>query len=1045
MIHDDDSRGAGLPSGQCRSRSALRLALALALLVPSCNRDAKGKAGAGPDATEPEDANRAADEQALSEPGAPSKNPRKPPVEEPCCPERELLRQPPASAPAFVDVAWLVGTYDVCAGWGLSWTDFDNDGDLDLYVAIHMHYPSVMLENVGGLFFRPYPPELGRAVGLDDHMGAWSDYDGDGDLDLFTANGFHRPDHLMRNEHPAPFRDVSAEAGITFGERGRARSAIWGDLDGDRWNDLLVFNLYTPDAYYKSRGDGTFESWSDGAGFANSYGKEGAASGDLDGDGDLDLYLTLLRADQRKVLLLNRGDGTFVDRSAGSGADVLGATFSCALGDYDSDGDLDIYLARGDASGDVLLANRGDATFEDVSERAGIDFVGPGVRGACFADLDNDLDLDVYVSCGGSHDGPDLPNVLLVNRGDGTFERAPAEAGADALSPGNSAAAAFGDFDRDGWVDIAITNGGGARAISGPTMLLKNRGAPAGQEGARHWLQVLPAKLSGSRDSNGARVTLRLPDGRSLLREAGGMRHLSQDAPGVHVGLGPHASVSEIAVRWPDGSATRLQGVPSDGRVHVTAGRGARNLASHPAALLGEVPAPDLDALEERLAARFGRAQWPAPEPAEVAAREDDLLAWVLARELAQAAAPGPDEIRAWAAENAAEFHRAGRMWVEHVAVGKFTEFRVEPVLEWPRVQDVLAGLRKGRNALELVNELGIRAWARVYRQDADFEPNYEIDRDDTTRGYLEAGWMSAATLAERFGEEFAAELASARDGGVRGPRKLRESADLQKPELTWPLLRAFRVEKRHAELDVEPDLFVGAIGRRIQAERFAESVRERAGAQAWPPRAGDTGAVGILDYPVAALAQAARESGLAERPEVQAALQRCAREARLDAVLRAQLVPTEEEVATYAEARAAHWSAVERTQGTLLFFSALKRAEIARERLDAGATVETLIRELDLPPLHEPAARGRGAFYEIVDYDAAQAERVLGPGGAEALAALAPGQSTAILTYHDRHHILIASGRTPAQAWEGASERAALELSERGSELMADELLGYR
>jgi ASPIC and UnbV/FG-GAP-like repeat len=945
-------------------------------------------------------------------------------------------------------VAWLVGTYDVCAGWGLSWTDFDNDGDLDLYVAIHMHYPSVLLENVGGLFFRPYPTDLGRAVGLDDHMGAWSDYDGDGDLDLFTANGFHRPDHLMQNEQPAPFREVSSEAGITLGEHGRARSAIWDDLDGDSWNDLLVFDLYTPDAYYHSRGDGTFESWSDGKGFANSYGKEGAACGDLDGDGDLDLYLTLLRADQRNVVLLNRGDGSFADRSAGSGADLLGASFSCALGDSDGDGDLDIYLARGDASGDVLLANNGDATFVDVSKSAGIDFVGPGVRGACFADLDNDLDLDVYVSCGGSHDGPDLPNVLLVNHGDGTFERAPAEAGAEALAPGNSAAAAFGDFDRDGWLDIAITNGGGARAISGPTMLLKNRGAPAGEEGAHHWMQVLPEKLGGSRDSNGARVTLRLPDGRTLMREAGGFRHLTQDAPGVHVGLGPNEHVEEVCVRWPDGTATRTQGAPADARLYVTAGRGTRYLGSHPAALLGEVPSLDLDLLEQRIAKRFMTDEWPQPDAQAVAARQDELLAWVLARELARTSAPSAEEIQAWAAEHAEELHRPARLWVEHVAVGKFTEFRVEPEMEWPRVQDVIAGLRSGRNALELMNELGIRAWARVYRQDADFEPNYEIDRDDTTRGYLESGWMSAAMLSERFGAEFAEELQSARDGGVRGPRKLREAADLQKPELTWPLLRAFRVAKRHAALDIEPDLFALAIGRRIQTERFADAVRERAGAQAWPPRGGDTGAIGILDYPVAALARAARESGMAARPELQPALERCAREAALDAALQACATaasPSDEEIRAFAEQRAAAWSNDERTQGTLLFFSALKRAELARDRLAAGATVESLLRELDLPPLHDPAARGRGAFYEVVDYDAAQAERVLGPDGAAAIRDLKPGESTAILSYHDRNHILIASGHTPAGPWEGAAARAALELRTQRAEALVDELLGER
>jgi hypothetical protein len=230
--------------------------------------------------------------------------------------------------PSFSDVSFETGVYDLVSAWGLSWTDVEGDGDPDLFVSNHMHYPSALYLNEGGVFLRRSRMPLGRDIDLDDHVGVWGDYDGDLDLDLYTANGFYRDDHLMKNDGGAAFSEVNASAGVTLGVRGRGRSAQWSDLDGDGWLDLLVFNLTSPDFCYRNNGDGTFSEVAREVGLQNSFLKDGAVIGDLDGDGDPDIYLLLMRGRQRNQLFLNRGDGLFIERSAGSGTDIDGSSRS---------------------------------------------------------------------------------------------------------------------------------------------------------------------------------------------------------------------------------------------------------------------------------------------------------------------------------------------------------------------------------------------------------------------------------------------------------------------------------------------------------------------------------------------------------------------------------------------------------------------------------------------------------------------------------------------------------------------------------------------
>ena len=1014
--NDDEVRGAG--SGAVFEPAAACVEPVDSTPAPS--EEPHAAAPNGPDA-------RAADVEAADDRSADDLRPENPPAE---------------VAIGFDEVAWKTGLYDLAAGWGLSWGDVDADGDPDLFVSNHMHYPSALYVNVDGMRFRRASGELGVAVGLDDHLGVWADFDADGFPDLYATSGFHRDDHLMRNRRDGTFEDVTAQYSLDLGRTGRGRSAIWSDLSDDGRLDLLVLNLYTPDLFYLREPGATFREVALESGLANSLGKEGAAVGDLDGDGDLDVYVPLFQDLLPNLYFVNRGDGTFVERSKEAGIDLIGASRSASLGDYDGDGRLDIYVTRGDTRGDVLFRNRGDGTFEDASAAAGIDVVGRGIRNAGFADLDNDGWLDLYVSCGGSDDGPNGPNHLLRNRGDGTFEDVTAAAGVVALSPGNSASLALADYDLDGFLDFALTNGGGARAISGPHMLFRNRGLGGGR-----WLRIVPRGGPGNLDGIGAQVRVRLPDGRVLYREAGGVRVMAQDEATVHVGLGASDHAREVNVRWTGGGNARMQGLPAGQTVVVAQGSAPRLIASHPAALLGEVATFDLERARGRAAASIG-GSLPAAVATDLAERQDEVLAWALARELARDVLIGPGELQEAWNEMRPEFDLPDRYLVEHIGIGRFTTFDSQPPLPWDKANAIAEGMRAGRNLLDLSIEHGVRAWARVYKSESDSTEPLLGAADDSTRGYIESGWLTRAMLVERYGEEHAEKITNQGPGGVYGPIKLREGRDVQEPEQVWPILRVFRkLERKGAARGQRVD-FERALQRLVRQRKVAALLaaaaaphRQASGAPR-PP-----GWFEGLRYEVGPLAAAARARGLDGLPEVRAALERARAEAELDVALRAiaqKLDPPAEEVRARAAARRDVWTLPRRARGTVLFFARGEEAAEFRRRLDAGATVPDLIAELDIPPLTEPDARGTADHYERVVYDAAMWARVAPGGSFEQLAGLVPGTASDVLASANGAIVFaldeVLDPEPPDE--RSATARAAAELRRRQVDTLVDEIL---
>ena len=277
---------------------------------------------------------------------------------------------------------------------GSAWADYDNDGDLDLYNL--KSGANVLLRNDGGAFVDVTSGDVGDTdLGI---SAAWADYDNDGDLDVYSAT-FVGDSKLFRNVGGSTFIDI----GTTPPNSGGSGTCVsWADYDGDGDLDffLAISGAASPAGkLIRNDGGGTFFDATAGIPVGIGAGR-GVSWGDYDNDGDFDLYLALnSTGGATNQLFRNDGGGTFTDVTSGPLADVGGNANSVAWGDYDNDGDLDIYLVNESGNSNRLFRNDGGGTFVDATS-APLDDAGLGIGGA-WADYDNDGDLDFYVANGG--------------------------------------------------------------------------------------------------------------------------------------------------------------------------------------------------------------------------------------------------------------------------------------------------------------------------------------------------------------------------------------------------------------------------------------------------------------------------------------------------------------------------------------------------------------------------------------------------------------------------------------------------------------------
>ena len=524
-----------------------------------------------------------------------------------------------------------VGLYPEDVGSGAAFADYDNDGDLDLYIVNNPGplYTTITDTSPGNALYRNNGDgtftDVTAKAGVGDQsfgMGCvFGDYDNDGDLDLYVTN--YGPNVLYRNNGDGTFTDVTTPAGA--GDARWSTGAAFGDYDNDGDLDLYVPNyleydlskleaaqkesmqyghpvpsalnplVYEPqdNVLYRNNGDGTFADVTAALG-VEAHGERSfqAVFTDLDLDGDLDLYIA--NDLSPNVLYRNNGDGTFADVSDESWAADVRGSMGLATGDYDGDGDLDIFISHWMDQENALYSNlwQEESTidnpstsgqqgtrsihFIDESYNASLgaesfDYVGWGTD---FFDYDNDGHLDIFVANG--HTFPYLEerekliaqkDQLFRNGGGGIFTDATKSAGIAALPLRVGRGVASGDYDNDGDIDIFIVNN------HGPAVLLRN------EAGVRNnWLHVKLIGTTGNRDGVGAKIRLKTGDSTQLREINAGSSYLSFNSLIAEFGLGGRKRVDWLEVIWLNGKTERFRNIQANQRVVITEGKGIERL-----------------------------------------------------------------------------------------------------------------------------------------------------------------------------------------------------------------------------------------------------------------------------------------------------------------------------------------------------------------------------------------------------------------------------------------------------------------------------------
>jgi|TARA_B100000315_G_scaffold16702_1_gene14883 hypothetical protein len=511
------------------------------------------------------------------------------------------------SQPWFEDVAhdWGVdftyqngaeGNFHIkeVTGGGAALFDYDNDGDLDLYLVQGKdEQGNALFENVAGKFVN-----RSKGSGADDKgygIGVTTgDYDGDGDVDLYVTNiGVNA---LLRNDGGGKFTDVTTVSGTE--DEGFSACSAFGDLDGDGDLDLVVTNyldvalitdreclnyhsqrtycnptIYDApmlDTLFINNGDGTFTDVTESSGLASVKGTGlGVFISDLTGDNLPDIFIANDAMPDR--FWVNQGDVTFIDEAnhrniamddSGKAKAGMGATPV----DFDQDGDFDVFVTNIYGESDSFYRNEGDF-FQDITSRSGLAAETRAYTrwGIAFADFNNDGLLDLYETTGGVVSGPNNyssedplaePNLLFEQIENGRFVSVTPQGGTIDLLIGSSHGVASGDIDGDGGVDLVVVNS------NKPVTILRNVVPIRG-----NWIAFRVLDKNGT-DAVGAQVELLLDDGSSFHSQVQTARgYASAHDPRVHFGLANRLP-KKVIIAWPDGREIMIES-PQIGTVYT--------------------------------------------------------------------------------------------------------------------------------------------------------------------------------------------------------------------------------------------------------------------------------------------------------------------------------------------------------------------------------------------------------------------------------------------------------------------------------------------
>ena len=482
-------------------------------------------------------------------------------------------------------------------GGGLAMSDVNNDGFLDLYVVHGMHETGKLYLNNGGNFTRA-PDNNGIAPRSLDNAGYFIDLNSDGWDDFVSIQYEANFVEIFLNDQSGNFVEATASTGIFLQKPTYSIAAADYDLDGDidlffaHWGYAWSDTTPNPITQYlwENNGSGFFTDVSDKVEIIPSFRPPPFDDvlaehsftpifADVNSDGYPDI---LLAGDFiSSQVLINNAGASFTDATTDQISDENG--MGAAVADYDRDGDLDWFVSsiffsgrdndyQGGVTGNRLYQNNGSGVFTDVTDAAEVRD-GAWGWGSCFADFNNDGDVDIFHTNGMTAVGAvetdtthalyvffDDPSRLFLADGDGTFSNQAVALGINHDDQGRGVICT--DFDNDGWVDILVSTNG-----KSPTVFRNEF------NNSNHYLQIDLDGPAGNLKGIGARVTVETAAGTQMQEVVLGSSYLSQQPCTLHFGLGSETAVTAVTVTWPGlaGTETRIENISVDQRLTISA------------------------------------------------------------------------------------------------------------------------------------------------------------------------------------------------------------------------------------------------------------------------------------------------------------------------------------------------------------------------------------------------------------------------------------------------------------------------------------------
>ncbi len=476
-----------------------------------------------------------------------------------------------ADAQSFTPVTTGSFVNDGGASRSVNFVDYDNDGDLDLYVSNGKRFGQYpfMYRNDGGQFFR-----LIAANPFNDSLpydgSSWADFDNDGNLDMCTVTWYDSISVLYKNNGSGSFTFLGSSPIVT--DRGFSESCSWGDYDKDGLVDLFVCNSKSSGSrnrLYKNLGSGNFARIDSGAVYQDvGYLSRCVNWIDIDNDGDLDIFVAN-ESGPADYMYKNNGSGYFTKVTGIPPVAIAGSSWSSSWGDYDNDGDPDLFVANSENQKNLLFRNDGNFAFTRILGDPIVSDNGYHASSG-WGDYDNDGDLDMFITQAYGPAGVRLPNLMFRNKlmetGTASFEKI--TDGEVVNDLGYSYGFAWADWDADGDLDIFT-----ARTFNEN----ENNSAYLNNGNNNKWLEIKLTGNATNRSAIGSNVKVRAVINGTpvwLSRTVEGQSGYCGQNLDLHFGLGNAVTVDTIRVEWLSGAVENYTTVASNRIIRIIEGTG---------------------------------------------------------------------------------------------------------------------------------------------------------------------------------------------------------------------------------------------------------------------------------------------------------------------------------------------------------------------------------------------------------------------------------------------------------------------------------------